>query len=951
MKRIRLKIFSYLLLSIIASSIISIQAEHQTSLHLDQCLQRSRQKIYKLVLDNGFTALLYQTQPESKSPEVITSLTFDVGSRDEKHGQFGFAHAVEHMIFKGTEKMSELDLKAIAEKFCIGSIGIGYNAHTGLDATTYYFKTDEKNWPVFVEILADCMQNVSFTEHHFASEIKAIVNELKMFSKDPRKLIFNILGEELFASNHPYHHPLTGFKEDLLRASAADVKKFYTKHYSPDKGLLIVVGNVEKEQFEKLVRENFENIPASKNKGKASSFLEFPEQQLAQKKIVVRKHIPAQIVAFTWKTLQNNQERTSVLAQDFVKYVLQERLRPLKDEHDLVLGIYAMGDVARLGGDLNIIVHPKDEKNRSWFDSLFNGERLVKRCKKFVLKQLNDLCSNGPTAQELLNYKRSSKTSLLAALEHNTAVASILDQSYFVHRNEYQIFNDLEISDALDAPTIQAFCKQYLTASRMHTISFEPIKDNEEKEWLAFQKIIDAADDKLLNQRIREAAVEEERLVHELPEPELIDFELEKPDLLFTLTNGLDVIIRQKPNTPFIALTCEFKNNEKRSLYLDNKNQGHIKKLAMSLLNKGSDGFSKKDHIDFFDKLGASYNFGPTGGYCSCLLEDMNSILERFVHILTHPTFPRSAFKQAVSNNVEMIKQNQQREFHVAGKIMGDYLFKGYPWRKTDEQSIQLLESTWRHNLFQFHKNYVAPKEMFVTLVGDVNRETIRTDLEKIFGSWKADKHDDDSIGFIVPEIESPAAQTINKEMPKEMVILMLARLTTYADTDDDLALDLLEQYLNKQIFAIREQTGVFYGCHGSLTASSFLTKGTAQIATMLVPQNIPLAEKMLRAMLQSIAESGIPEYDLNIAKQTKRMSLAKSFATNGELCNAYSFLIRNNKNWDYFKDILERLNALTVQDVNAVAKRYLDPSTWTTVKVGRLNHVNSENVSGNVPH
>lgn len=946
-----LSIFSCLLLIIITSSIISTQAEQQTNFHLDQCLQRSRQKVHKLVLDNGFTALLYQTQPESKSPEVITSLTFDVGSRDEKHGQFGFAHAVEHMIFKGTEKMSELDLQAIAEKFCIGSIGIGYNAHTGLDATTYYFKTDEKNWPVFVGILADCMQNVSFAEHHFASEVKAIVNELKMYSKDPNRLIYNILGEELFASNHPYHHPLGGFKEDLLRASAADVKKFYTEHYSPDKGLFIVVGNVEKEQFERLVRENFENIPTLKNNEQSSAFLDFPDQQLAQKKIVIRKHIPAQIVAFTWKTLQNNQDRSSVIAQDFVKYVLQERLRPLKDEHDLVLGIYATGYIARLGGGLSIVVNPKDEKNRSWFDSLFNGERLIKRCKKFILEQLNNLSLNGPTAQELSNYKRAAKISLLGALEHNTAVASILEQSYFTHRDEYQIFNDLEFSDALDACAIQTFCKQYLTPSRMHTISFEPIKGDEEKEWLEFQKIIDTADEKLLNQRIRETAVEEERLVHELPEPELIDFELEKPDLQFTLANGLDVIIKQKPNTPFIALTCEFKNNEKRSLYLDSKNQEHIKTLAMSLLIEGSDSFSKKDHIDFFDRLGVSYNFGSAGGYCSCLLEDINSVLERFVHILTRPTFPRSAFKQAVSNNIETIKQNQQREFYIAGKAMGDYLFKGYPWRKNDEQSIQLLESTWRHNLFQLHKRYVTPKEMFVTLVGDINKETIRTDLEKVFGSWKAEKHDDDSIGFIIPEIDAPTGQTINKEMPKEMAILMLARLTTYADTDDDLALDLLEQYLNKQIFAIREQTGVFYGCSGSLTASRFLTKGAAQIATMLIPQNISLAEKMLRAMLQSIAQNGIPEYDLNIAKQTKRMALAKSFATNGALCKAYSFLIRNNKDWNYFEDILERLNALTVQDVNEVAKRYLDPSTWTTVKVGRLNNVNAENIPGNLPH
>lgn len=957
MKHIKLGLPIYFLLSVFTFSLLHSSPnnlEHnaakksaQPSTHLDECLIRSSKKITKLVLDNGFTALLYQTQPENMSPEVVTMLTFAVGSKDEEHGQFGFAHAVEHMIFKGTDKMSELDLKAIAEKFCIGSIGIGYNANTSTDLTRYYFKTDEKNWPVFLGILADCMENVRFDEHHFASEVKAIVNELKMRSKDPSGLVHNILGEEFCPSNHPYHHPLGGFKEDLLQANATQLKAFYKKHYTPEKGLLTVVGNVDVESFKKLVYDHFNSIPAASSIQNVPTF-DMPDQQITQKKIVVSKHIPAPIIFFSWKTLSNYQDRTQVHAQDFVQYVLQERLRPLRDEHNLVFSISAGGHVAQFGGGMYIYIRPKNESDRSWFDKTFNKKSIVKRCKEFIADQINDLMINGPKEQELANFRHNSKTSLLDSFQYNVSIASMFASTYFIERNEYQIFDDIVVADSLSKEVIQEFCKKFLKPSRMHTISFKPITQNDEQEWEAMHAMIDAADEKLINNKMRESQVDDEKkLVDQLPEPELIDFTLEKPDQHFILSNGLEIFIKNKANTPFIAFSCSFKNNEQFSLYLDNNNQEHIRMLTMSQLFEGSKGFSKKDHIDFFEKLGASASFGSAGGSCSCLQDNLTEVAKRFVHVLTQPTFPRTSFNQAIAHEIESIKMNKKNEVYVASKTMGDYLFAQYPWRKSDDQMISLFEKTWRNELFTFHKNYVTPCAMFITLVGDINEKTIKADLEKIFGSWKISAHDS-SYDLVIPEITNPAPQEIVKPMPKEMVVLMLARVTDYADTHDDLVLELIEQYLNKQLFAIREATGLFYTCQGSLAASGFLTKGAGRVVTLLSPQNVAPTEKLIRKMLQSIADNGIPEYDLNVAKQTKRMELAKSFATNQALNSAYNFIIRNNKDWNYFDNCLERINAVTSKEVNEVVRNYLDPATWSTIKVGRLNNVDPQNISSN---
>ncbi len=216
---------------------------------VDACIKHIRPNIYKEKLNNGITLLFYH-QPHT--PEVMLKVMYDVGSKNEESAEYGFAHLVEHMIFKGTQKLSEQDIFEIARKF-----GAGLNAYTSYDRTVYYFDTDKKNWRVFLNILADCMQNVRIADEHLASELKAIFDELKMSDGDGAGNIFT----ELFPSNHPYHHPIVGYKENLLHLNPEKVRAFYKKYYRPDRATVMVVGDLEKDDVIREVRASFGSIP------------------------------------------------------------------------------------------------------------------------------------------------------------------------------------------------------------------------------------------------------------------------------------------------------------------------------------------------------------------------------------------------------------------------------------------------------------------------------------------------------------------------------------------------------------------------------------------------------------------------------------------------------------------------------------------------------------------
>jgi predicted Zn-dependent peptidase len=113
--------------------------------------EMKKENIKKVVLDNGLTVLAFK---DSACPKVLLQIAYGIGSAVEQAGQRGLAHLIEHMIFKGTNKLSEGDIDAIARKF-----GATFNAFTAKDMTSYYFEVDKNNWQPFLAILADCMQN------------------------------------------------------------------------------------------------------------------------------------------------------------------------------------------------------------------------------------------------------------------------------------------------------------------------------------------------------------------------------------------------------------------------------------------------------------------------------------------------------------------------------------------------------------------------------------------------------------------------------------------------------------------------------------------------------------------------------------------------------------------------------------------------------------------------
>lgn len=210
------------------------------------------ESLTKTKLKNGMQVIL---QERHSAPVASFWIYYRVGSRNELPGCTGISHWVEHMLFKGTEQFprGELD-KAVARA---GGI---FNGMTSQDWTTYYETFPAERIELALQIESDRMANSIFDPDETESERTVILSE----REGSENSYFYLLGEEVQAAAHPahsYHHPIIGWKSDLLTMTREDLYRHYRTYYTPNNAVAVVVGDFQTEQMLALLERYFGDLP------------------------------------------------------------------------------------------------------------------------------------------------------------------------------------------------------------------------------------------------------------------------------------------------------------------------------------------------------------------------------------------------------------------------------------------------------------------------------------------------------------------------------------------------------------------------------------------------------------------------------------------------------------------------------------------------------------------
>ena len=240
------------------------------------------------VLDNGLTLIHHY---DKTTPFVIVNTLYKVGAKHEDEHRTGFAHLFEHLMFSGSKHFADFD-KPLQEA------GGENNAFTNNDYTNYYDMVPAVNIETPMCLEADRMVNLNINKKSLDVQRKVVCEEFKEnYINQPYGNVWHILREMVY-EKHPYRWPTIGKElKHVEDATLEDVKAFYSKYYQPSNAILVLAGNIEKEQASTLAKTYFGELTGSVVEKR---IFEEPEQTMAKEKTVY-EDVPLNAVYIAFK--------------------------------------------------------------------------------------------------------------------------------------------------------------------------------------------------------------------------------------------------------------------------------------------------------------------------------------------------------------------------------------------------------------------------------------------------------------------------------------------------------------------------------------------------------------------------------------------------------------------------------------------------------------------------
>ena len=200
-------------------------------------------------LDNGMDVVVIE---DHRAPVVVHMVWYRIGSADEKPGQSGIAHFLEHLMFKGTDDIGPGEFSSIVE-----AQGGNDNAFTNQDYTAYYQRVAADRLDLVMTLEADRMRDLRLLEEDVLTEREVILEERSQRTdSDPGAL----LGEQMQAAqfmNHHYGVPVIGWRHEMEKLSRQDALDHYQAYYAPNNAILVVAGDVDPQAVLDMAKKHY----------------------------------------------------------------------------------------------------------------------------------------------------------------------------------------------------------------------------------------------------------------------------------------------------------------------------------------------------------------------------------------------------------------------------------------------------------------------------------------------------------------------------------------------------------------------------------------------------------------------------------------------------------------------------------------------------------------------
>lgn len=417
------------------------------------------QDIHEYHLKNGLSLLVKE---DHRAPIVISEIWYKVGSSYEPNGITGISHALEHMMFRGTQYYGP----GVLEHLVAENGGL-QNAFTDYDFTAYYQLFSSDKLPLSFALEADRMRHLLLREEDFSKEIQVVMEERRMRTDDnPQETVLERLNAAAFVTS-PYHHPVVGWKNDLKNMTIADLRQWYTNWYAPNNAVLVVVGDVKPLNVYHLTQKYFGSISSSPQpRLKPSGTL----PSLGQQRLNL--FIPAQlhwlVMAYPVPVIKTQLKNTDPYALDLIATLLSSG-NSSRFAKNLIRG-------KQIAADANASYNPFSRLNNLFLlDAIPTSGHTLSELESSLLEQIKQLQTYPVSTNELTR----AKTQLTANKTYRED--SLMQQAYELGslaavNLPWKLQHDyLNRINAITPRQIQTVARRYLQANQLTIAYLHPL--------------------------------------------------------------------------------------------------------------------------------------------------------------------------------------------------------------------------------------------------------------------------------------------------------------------------------------------------------------------------------------------------------------------------------------------------------------------------------------------
>lgn len=868
--------------------------------------------VYHHMLKNGMHILVRKI---ATIPKVSLQLWYHVGSKDEELGEKGIAHLLEHMIFKGTAHLGESDLDAIVHKLS-GSC----NAFTSYDYTGYLFNVPSAQYKTILPIMADCMENVRFDDQMLNSEMKAVIQELKM-GKDQ---YVSRLIEHLFSAifyDHPYHYPIIGFKHDLFSVNAADLSSFYKKHYAPNNATLVVVGDVDPNEVFGLAEGVFGTIRPIEGYAKKSFY---HEEEIGNKSVTLFRDVqlPMYLFAFVIPGLSKKQEHLTELVEWIIgkgngSRLYKRLVNELQYVASLEVGSWTLFD----HGLFFIACDPVEGVSKD-------------QIKQVIIDELFDIVHKGVTDAECTRAYKKAQSSFYALLEDYEDQAYAIGQNFLATNDPEYIFNCMESIDILK-PKINAYISHYLRYTLMHEGLLLPLPTSELTHANQLQSISDKQDTAILSGRPRTTPVEAPTKAADIMVSNPVPFTYKTYETV-TLDNGIRVLYASNEAIPKISIVVSLAAES----HHDPDGKEGLYTFITALMTEKTKRFTADQLAEYIESKGMSLSVYPGCILVTCLRDDLVTAIEVLSEVLTNAVFEPADIEKIRIQLISDLKNYWDDPRSFASYLVKKQIYAGHPYAKNMLGTFESLKSITREDLCAYYKKFITPDRARIAIVGDIAGYDIKQIISQGLSTWQ----NTPAMQINFPSLQPHKATIQNYAINRDQVVLCFARpsINRYDDRYD--ALQIFDQIfgagmlasMHSRLFSLRQASGLFYTINGTFLASVDENGGMFLVKTLVSKDRLDEARKVIVDTIITAADT-ISDEEFIEAKRAIAYGIMDNFSSSISMARTFLYLDKYQLPKNYFHNRFADLQAITKADVQKAVKEVLGNHEFFILQIGRL--------------